>query len=55
MMFYVPGIKTSLEAIGAIAGTQKICEEMLRKGNLIAIYPGLFYACTFFKIFVCII
>lgn len=40
MMFYVPGIKTSLEAIGAIAGTQKICEEMLRKGNLIAIYPG---------------
>ena len=40
MMFNVPGIKTTLEAIGAIAGTQKMCEEVLRQGNLIAIYPG---------------
>ena len=39
-MFKVPFIKTTLEAIGAIAGTQEICEEMLRQGHIIAIYPG---------------
>ena len=36
----MPGISTTLEAIGAIAGTQKMCEEVLKQGNLIAIYPG---------------
>ena len=40
MMFKVPFVKTTLEAIGAIAGTPEMCEEMLRQGNIIAIYPG---------------
>lgn len=39
-MFKIPGIKTILEALGALKQNRDQCVKLLKQGELIAMYPG---------------
>ncbi|KAB0791702.1 hypothetical protein PPYR_12883 [Photinus pyralis] len=46
-LFKVPGLKTLLDCMGVIAGSQETCTKTLKDGNLLAIFPGGVYESQF--------